>query len=71
MPYDRMARRIIAAVGDEERSPTTVWYKDLTTTDQMVDNLSQVFLGTRLQCAQCHHHPYERWTQDDYWNLAA
>lgn len=71
MPYDRMARRIIAAVGDEERSPTTVWYKDLTTTDQMVDNLSQVFLGTRLQCAQCHHHPYERWSQDDYWNLAA
>lgn len=71
MPYDQMARRIIAAVGDEERSPTTVWYKDMATPDQMVDNLGQVFLGTRLQCAQCHHHPYEKWSQDDYWNMAA
>ena len=71
MPYDQMARRIIASVGDEERSPTTVWYKDMTTPDQMVDNLGQVFLGTRLQCAQCHHHPYEKWSQDDYWNMAA
>ena len=71
MPYDQMARRIIASVGDEERSPTTVWYKDMVSADQMVDNLGQVFLGTRLQCAQCHHHPYEKWTQDDYWNMAA
>jgi len=37
----------------------------------MVDNLAQVFMGTRLQCAQCHHHPYEKWSQDDYWGLAA
>jgi hypothetical protein len=36
-----------------------------------VDNASQVFLGTRMQCAQCHHHPYEKWSQDDYWGLAA
>jgi len=71
MPYDRMVREILLATGDEERSPATVWYKDLATPDQMVDNLAQVFMGTRLQCAQCHHHPYEKWSQDDYWGLAA
>jgi hypothetical protein len=70
-PYDEFAREILAAVGDEGKSPPTVWYKDLQTADQFVDNASQVFLGTRLQCAQCHHHPYEKWGQDDYWGLAA
>lgn len=70
-PYDDFARSIIAAVGDETRCPPTVWYKDLQTADQFVDNAAQVFLGTRIQCAQCHHHPYEKWSQDDYWGLAA
>jgi hypothetical protein len=71
MPYDEFARDILAAVGDESRSPPTVWYKEVQTADQFVDNTSQVFLGTRMQCAQCHHHPYEKWSQDDYWGLAA
>jgi len=70
-PYDEFARDILAAVGDENKSPPTVWYKDLPTADLFVDNASQVFLGTRMQCAQCHHHPYEKWSQDDYWGLAA
>ncbi len=71
MPYDEFARAILTAVGDESNAPPTVWYKDVQTADQFVDNTSQVFLGTRLQCAQCHHHPYEKWSQDDYWGLAA
>ncbi len=71
MPYDEFAREILGAVGDETRCPPVVWYKDLQTPDQFVDNASQVFLGTRLACAQCHHHPYEKWSQDDYWGLAA
>jgi hypothetical protein len=36
-----------------------------------VDDVAQVFLGMRINCAQCHHHPYEKWSQDDYWGLAA
>jgi hypothetical protein len=70
-PYDAFASEILTAVGEETKAPPTVWYKDIQTADQFVDNVSQVFLGTRLQCAQCHHHPYEKWTQDDYWGLAA
>jgi hypothetical protein len=70
-PYDEMARSILAATGSETRSPTTVWYKELVTPEQFVDDTAQVFLGQRLACAQCHHHPYEKWSQDDYWGLAA
>src|SRR4029077_16003764 len=70
-PYDQFAREILAAVGDEANAPPTGGYKDVQTADQFGDNTSQVFLGTRLQCAQCHHHPYEKWGQDDYWGLAA
>ena len=70
-PYDEFAREILGAVGDETKCPPTVWYKDIQTADQFVDNASQVFLGTRMQCAQCHHHPYEKWSQDDYWGMAA
>src|SRR5207253_948772 len=69
--YDTFAREIIGATGDESKSPPTVWFNDIQTPEQFVDNTAQVFLGTRIQCAQCHHHPYEKWTQDDYWGLAA
>jgi hypothetical protein len=70
-PYDDFVREILGAVGDETKCPPTVWYKDLQTADQFVDNATQVFLGLRLACAQCHHHPYEKWGQDDYWGMAA
>jgi hypothetical protein len=71
MPYDEFAREILGAVGDETRDPPVVWYKDMRTPDQFVDNTAQVFLGVRLACAQCHHHPYEKYSQDDYWGMAA
>jgi hypothetical protein len=70
-PYDEFARDILGATGDELSSPPTVWYKELAQPEQFVDDTAQVFLGLRLACAQCHHHPYEKWGQDDYWGLAA
>ena len=70
-PYGEFVRDIVCAIGDETKSPATVWYKEVTTPEQFVDDVSQVFLGQRLACAQCHHHPYEKWTQDDYWGIAA
>jgi hypothetical protein len=71
MPYDQFARSILTATGDETMNPPTVWYKELTEPQQFVDDAGQVFLGQRLACAQCHHHPYEKWSQDDYWGIAA
>jgi hypothetical protein len=71
MPYNKFARSILAATGDEVSNPPTVWYKELQQPEQFVDDTAQVFLGLRLACAQCHHHPYEKWSQDDYWGIAA
>jgi len=71
MPYSDFARSILAASGDEERNPPTVWYKELANPENFVDDTAQVFLGLRMACANCHHHPYEKWSQDDYWGLAA
>jgi hypothetical protein len=70
-PYDEFARAILGASGDEVSNPPTVWYKELQNPEQFVDDTAQVFLGLRLACAQCHHHPYEKWGQDDYWGIAA
>ena len=70
-PYDEFVRDILGATGDENKNPPTVWYKDLQQPEQFVDDTAQVFLGLRIACANCHHHPYEKWSQDDYWGLAA
>jgi hypothetical protein len=70
-PYDEFVRDILSATGDETKNPPTVWYKDLQQPEQFVDDTAQVFLGLRIACANCHHHPYEKWSQDDYWGLAA
>lgn len=71
MPYDRFVRSILAASGNEVHNPPVVWYKDLQNPEQFVDDTAQVFLGLRIACANCHHHPYEKWSQDDYWGMAA
>jgi hypothetical protein len=76
MPYDQFARDIIAASGDDMQNPPTFWYKELTKEankfqPEFVGNLGQVFLGLRLSCAECHHHPYEKWSQDDFWGIAS
>jgi len=71
MPYSEFVRAILTASGDENRNPATVWYKELERPENFVDDVGQVFLGQRLACANCHHHPYEKWSQDDYWGLAS
>jgi hypothetical protein len=70
-PYDRFVREVIAASGDTAESPPAVWYRQVTTPTAQLEDTAQLFLGTRLQCAQCHHHPYEKWSQQDYYSFAA
>ncbi len=70
-PYNEFVSDILGATGDETNNPPTVWYKDLQNPEQFVDDTAQVFLGLRIACANCHHHPYEKWGQDDYWSMAA
>ncbi len=71
MPYDRFVSEILTAAGNQETNPPTVWYRTVRTTPEYVESVAQAFLGMRIQCAQCHHHPAERWSQADYHQLAA
>jgi hypothetical protein len=71
-PYDEFVRGIVAASGEWQEAPAINWYWQMRDDQlhQPVADTAQVFLGLRLQCAKCHHHPYERWSQDDYYGLA-
>ena len=54
-----------------EIDPALAWLRQVDNTDSRIEDLSQLFLGQRLQCARCHHHPYEKWGQQDYYHMAA
>ena len=71
MPYDRFVREIITAKGKVPANPTVQWYAEVRYLDRYVDDTAQVFLGVRIGCARCHHHPFEKFSQDDYYGLAA
>jgi hypothetical protein len=71
MPYDQFARSLIAASGSTFANPPANFYRTATDMNECVETVSQVFLGARLQCAKCHNHPFERWTQDNYYGLGA
>jgi len=71
MPYDRFARALLTGSGSTLANPPANFYRTATERDDCVETVSQVFLGARLQCAKCHNHPFERWTQDNYYGLGA
>jgi hypothetical protein len=71
LPYDQFVRQLLAATGTVVGNPPVAWYKRVKDPKQQLEDVSQLFLGVRMQCAQCHHHPFERWSQDDYYGLAA
>ena len=69
--YDQMVRELLAATGTIVANPPVAWYKRVKDPKQQIEDVAQLFLGVRMQCAQCHHHPFERWSQTDYYGLAA
>jgi hypothetical protein len=69
--YDEIVRQILAATGTIVANPAVAWYKRVKEPNQQIEDVAQLFLGVRMQCAQCHHHPFERWSQHDYYSLAA
>jgi hypothetical protein len=70
-PFDQFAREILAASGDMARNPPVAWYRQVKDPNAQLEDTAQLFLGQRLQCAQCHHHPFEKWSQQDYYSFAA
>lgn len=69
-PYDSFARDVLTVLGPTQAEGPGSFYKVLDAPDVLARSISQLFLGVRIECAQCHHHPSERWGQDDYYGLA-
>jgi hypothetical protein len=70
-PFDHFVREILTASGDPRVSPPVIWYREVDETNEQVEDTAQLFLGMRIQCARCHHHPFETWSQDDYYSFSA
>jgi Protein of unknown function (DUF1549)/Protein of unknown function (DUF1553) len=71
VPVDQILRQLIPASGSTFVNPATTYYQTETTPQLLAENIAQAFLGTRIQCAQCHNHPFDRWTMDDYYGFAS
>src|SRR6185437_7972354 len=70
-PYDQFVRDLVTAQGSTWRNGAVTLFRDRRTPDEITTTVSQLFLGIRLECAKCHHHPFEVWGQHDFYGLAA
>ncbi|MFT6380161.1 MAG: WD40 repeat protein [Akkermansiaceae bacterium] len=70
-PYDEFARKVITATGSNKDNPPASYFKILRTPEDTMENTTHLFLATRFNCNKCHDHPFERWTQDNYFEMAA
>ena len=71
VPINEIVRELLSASGGTFNNPATNYYQVEQETLKIAENTAQVFMGTRMQCAQCHNHPFDRWTMDDYYSFAA
>lgn len=70
-PYDQFVRELVTAEGSTWQNGAAVMFRDRRSPEEITTMVSQLFLGIRLECAKCHHHPFEKWSQDDYYSFAA
>ncbi len=71
VPLDQFVRELLTAEGSTFKNPAANYYRISRDPESAVETTAQLFLGVRIQCAKCHNHPFERWTQDDYYGFAA
>jgi hypothetical protein len=71
VPMDQLVQEILSAQGGNFTSPASNYFQIERDTLKLSENVAQVFMGMRIQCAQCHNHPFDRWTQNDYYGFAA
>ncbi len=71
MPFNQLVRELLEAKGGTFDNPATNFFQMESDVLKLTENVAQVFMGTRIQCAQCHNHPFDRWTMDDYYRFAA
>jgi hypothetical protein len=71
-PWDRMVWEIVTAQGAVDKpGPADYFLANGPSVDKITDNVTKLFLGVQLQCAQCHNHPFTDWKQNEYWGMAA
>lgn len=70
-PYDQFVRKILTVKGSNKAEPAASYYKILRDPASIMENTTHLFLGVRFNCNKCHDHPFERWTQDQYYETAA
>ena len=70
-PYDEFVEKILTASGSNKANPAASYWKILREPAETMENTTHLFLGTRFNCNKCHDHPFERWTQDQYYHLGA
>jgi hypothetical protein len=71
VPFNVMIQELLSASGGTFTEPPTTYYQIERDTLKLTENTAQIFMGMRIQCAQCHNHPFDRWTMDDYYSFAA
>ncbi len=71
LPLDELVRKVVGGLGSTWQNPPSSFYRTNRDPTTAAESVAQVFLGLRLQCARCHNHPFDAWTQDDYYGLAA
>ncbi len=71
VPLNQMVQNLLSANGGTFKNPATNYFQIERDTLKTAENVAQVFMGIRTQCAQCHNHPFDRWTMDDYYGFAA
>jgi hypothetical protein len=70
-PYDKMVRELLSASGSSYENPAANFFRVTRDPKPTMEKTTQVFLGVRMVCAQCHDHPFEKWTQNQYYQMAA
>jgi hypothetical protein len=70
-PFDQVVRELLTASGSTFANPPANFYRVARDPQSLAETTAQLFFGIRMQCAKCHNHPFERWTQDDYYSMAA
>src|SRR4029078_826961 len=71
VPFNQIVKDLIDSGGGTFENPATNYYQTERDALKIAENVAQVFMGMRIQCAQCHNHPFDRWTMDDYYSFAA
>ncbi len=70
-PFDKAVTELLTATGDAAKVPAANYFLAIPNLEDLAETTAQLFMGSRVNCAKCHNHPFENWTQEDYYRIAA